>query len=53
MNLNSLRPTIKFTKETESDSVIPFLNILVIGKEATLTTKVYRNPTPTLPDISI
>jgi hypothetical protein len=35
--------------EIESDIAIPFLDILVIRKETTLATKVYR--TPTLADI--
>jgi hypothetical protein len=48
---NSLRPSTQFTVEIESDSAIPFLNILVIRKEMTLTTKVYRKP-PTMADIS-
>jgi hypothetical protein len=33
--------------ETESDSAIPFLDVLVIRKETTLATKVYRKPTHT------
>jgi hypothetical protein len=41
----SLRPSIQFTMEV--DSVIPFLDILVIRKEMTLATKVYRKPTHT------
>jgi hypothetical protein len=40
-----LRPTIKFTMELETDSVIPFLNMLVISKGYTLGTKVYRKNT--------
>jgi hypothetical protein len=44
---NSLRPSIQFTMEIESDSAIPFLYILVIRKETTLGTKVYRKPTHT------
>jgi uncharacterized protein involved in propanediol utilization len=33
--------------EIESGSAIPFLDVLVIGKETTLATKVYRKPTHT------
>jgi hypothetical protein len=46
-HLNSLRPAIKFAMEIESDSAIPFLDVLVIRKETTLATKVYRKPTQT------
>jgi hypothetical protein len=46
-HLNSLRPSIQFTMEVESDSVIAFLDVLVIRKETTLATKVYRKPTHT------
>jgi hypothetical protein len=42
--LNSLRPVIQFTMEIESNSEIPFLDVLVIRKETTLTTEVYRKP---------
>jgi hypothetical protein len=41
-HFNYLRPSIRFTIEIESDSAIPFLDVLVIRKETTLTTKVYR-----------
>jgi hypothetical protein len=44
-HLNSLRPSIQLTKETKSDSVIPFLDVLVIRRETTLATEVYRKPT--------
>jgi hypothetical protein len=40
-----LRPSIQFTMEIESNSAIPFLAVLVIRKEITLATKVYRKPT--------
>jgi hypothetical protein len=30
--------------EIEADSVIPYLDVLVIRKEMTLDTKVYRKP---------
>jgi hypothetical protein len=33
--------------EIESDSAIPFLDVLVIKKGTTLATKVYRKPTHT------
>jgi hypothetical protein len=45
--LKSTRPSIQFTVEIESDSAIPFLDVLVIRKETTLTTKVYRKPNNT------
>jgi hypothetical protein len=41
-HLNSLRPTIQFTMEIESNNAIPFLDVLVIRKETTLATRVYR-----------
>jgi hypothetical protein len=50
-HLNSLRPSIQFTMEIESDSEIAFLDVLVIGKGTTLATKIYREPT-TLAEIS-
>jgi hypothetical protein len=46
-HLNTLRPTIQFTMEIESDSAIPFLDVLVVRKEMTLAIKVYRQPTHT------
>jgi hypothetical protein len=46
-HLNCLRPAIQFTMEIESDSAIPFLDVLVIRKETTLATKFYRKPTHT------
>jgi hypothetical protein len=39
-HLNSLRPSIQFTNETESDCMITFLDVLVIRKEMTLAIKV-------------
>jgi hypothetical protein len=42
--VNILRPSIHFTMEMESDSAIPFLDVLIIRKETTLATKVYRKP---------
>jgi hypothetical protein len=46
-HLNSLRSSIQFTIEIESDSVIPFLDLLVIREEVTFATKAYRKPTHT------
>jgi hypothetical protein len=46
-HLSSLRPSIRLTMETEADSVILFQDVLVIKKETTLATKVYRRPTHT------
>jgi hypothetical protein len=39
-NLNSLRPSIQFTMETESDNAIPLPDVLVSRKEMTLAIKV-------------
>jgi hypothetical protein len=47
--LNSLRPSIQFTVKIVSDSVISFLDSLVIRKEITMVTKVYRKPNPCWP----
>jgi hypothetical protein len=44
---SSLSSSTHFTMEMESDSVIPFPNVLVIRKEMTFVTKVYRKPTHT------
>jgi hypothetical protein len=44
-HLSSLRPSIQFVIEIESENAIAFLDVLVIREEATLTTKVYRKPT--------
>jgi hypothetical protein len=46
-HLSSLRPSVQFTMEIESDSAIAFLDVLVIRKETTLATEVYRKPTHT------
>jgi hypothetical protein len=40
-----LRPIVKFTTEVETDSAIPFLNVLVIRKLSKLDTKVCRKNT--------
>jgi hypothetical protein len=45
-HLSSLRLSIQFTMDIESDSPIPFLDVLVIRKETTLGTKVYRKTHP-------
>jgi hypothetical protein len=45
--INSVRPSIQFTREMKSQSAIPFLNLLVIRKEMTLAIKVHREPTHT------
>jgi hypothetical protein len=46
-HLNNLRPSIQFSMEIESDSVIAYFDVLVIREETTLATKVYRKPTHT------
>jgi hypothetical protein len=46
-HLNSLRPSIRFIMENESNNAISFLDVLVIRKETTLGTQVYRKPTHT------
>ncbi|PNF26841.1 hypothetical protein B7P43_G17376 [Cryptotermes secundus] len=46
-HLNTLRPSICFTMETESDNAISFLEVLVIREETALVTQVYRKPTHT------
>ena len=45
-HLNSLRPSICFTMETESNNVISFLDVLVIREKTALATQVYGKPTP-------
>jgi hypothetical protein len=49
-HLNSLRPSSQSTMELDSDPITS-LDVLVIRKDTTLATNVYRNP-PTLADIS-
>jgi hypothetical protein len=44
-HFNNFRPSIQFTVEIVS--AIPFLDLLVIRKEMTLTTKIYREPSHT------
>lgn len=46
-HINSIRPTFKFTMETETETAIPFLDLLVIMEGSTLNIKVYRKPTHT------
>jgi hypothetical protein len=41
-HLYSLRPSIQFTMEIESNSAIAFLDVLLFRKGTTLATKVYR-----------
>jgi hypothetical protein len=45
--LNSVRPTNKFTTEVEANDSLPFLEVLVMKRGPKLTTKVYRKPTHT------
>lgn len=45
--LNSLRPSIKFTHEIESDHKLPFLDVLVCRNNNVIKTAVYRKPTNT------
>jgi hypothetical protein len=44
--INSLRPSIQFNREVESQSAIPFLNFLVIRKEITLDTHTLQETHP-------
>lgn len=46
-HINSLRPTIKFTMETEQNGKLPFLDVLVCRNGEDTTTMVYRKPTHT------
>ena len=48
-HLNSLRPTIKFTMEVETENMLPFLDVRVTGDPSTLMTKtkIYRKSTHT------
>ncbi len=47
-HLNSLRPTIKFTMEVESNHQLPFLDVMVeCTNSNSIITKVYRKPTHT------
>jgi hypothetical protein len=46
-HINSIRPSIQFTMQTEVDNKIPFLDVLVIRKQSAITTTVYRKPSHT------
>jgi hypothetical protein len=46
-HINSIRPTIQFTMETEANNKIPFLDVHVIRKQLSTITTVYRKPTHT------
>jgi hypothetical protein len=46
-HMNSLRPTIQFTLETETGDSLPFLDVLVCRNGTAVLTKVYRKPTHT------
>jgi hypothetical protein len=46
-HLNRLRSSLQFTMEIELDSVIPFLDVLIIRKRTALAAKIYRKPTQT------
>lgn len=42
--LNTLHPTIQWTKEIESDNKIPFLDVLIFHNNNQIRTSVYRKP---------
>jgi hypothetical protein len=44
---NNLRSSMQLTLEIESDSVIPFFEVLEIRKETKLAIRIYRKPTQT------
>jgi hypothetical protein len=46
-HLNSIKPTIKFTMEVETNNTLPFLDVLVMKRGPKLTIKVYWKPTHT------
>ena len=46
-HINQQHPLIQFTRETESDNKIPFLDVLVKRDEGRVSTTVYRKPTHT------
>jgi hypothetical protein len=46
-HLSTLRPSLQFAMEIESDSAVLFLHILVMGKGMALAAKVYRKPSHT------
>ena len=45
VKLNHLHPSLKFTFETESDNMLPFLDVLVHKHADHFSTSVYRKPT--------
>ena len=45
LKLNSFHMNIQFTYETESNNMLPFLDVLVIRKNNDIETTVYRKPT--------
>jgi hypothetical protein len=46
-HIDSVRPTIKFAMEIETNNNLPFLDVLVMKQGPELITKVYRKPTHT------
>ena len=44
-HLNSLRPSLRFTHEKESNHSLPFLDVLVERRDSEFSTSVYRKPT--------
>lgn len=45
--LNSIKPTIKFTKEEEENGKLPFLDVMVINNKPEIEYDVYRKPSYT------
>ena len=43
--LNELHPALRFTMESEVDSQLPFMDVLLRRKEGALVKSVYRKPT--------
>jgi hypothetical protein len=46
-HINNLRPSVQLSMETEADSKIPFLDVLLIKKQLTMTTTMYRKSSHT------
>ena len=44
-HVNSIRPSIQFTMEKESNNTLPFLNVLISQTEQGFTTSIYRKQT--------